>query len=176
MEKLNQQYFMVFWDVDFHTEYVYIYIYIYIYILISLSLKVSDKVKFYFISKYINEYIFLLNLKLSEVKRELSRCLDEKQEIATERDIYRNKCDRLNNELNYILSGDERKIVDIDTLITERNEVIERIDCFTYMGSYISCNGLVANVILAWIQNVHVLSSNLHHLWRRHEIRLLIKR
>nr|CAH8824067.1 unnamed protein product [Trichobilharzia regenti] len=69
-----------------------------------------------------------LTFQLSEVKRELSRCLDEKQEIATERDIYRNKCDRLNNELNYILSGDERKIVDIDTLITESKVLKDRIE------------------------------------------------
>ncbi|CAH8441335.1 unnamed protein product [Heterobilharzia americana] len=69
-----------------------------------------------------------LTFQLSEVKRELSRCLDEKQEITTERDIYRNKCDRLNNELNYILSGDERKIVDIDTLITESKILKDRIE------------------------------------------------
>ncbi|CAH8826546.1 unnamed protein product [Trichobilharzia szidati] len=56
-----------------------------------------------------------LTFQLSEVKRELSRCLDEKQEIATERDIYRN-------------NGDERKIVDIDTLITESKVLKDRIE------------------------------------------------
>ncbi|CAH8443339.1 unnamed protein product [Heterobilharzia americana] len=74
------------------------------------------------------DMVHLSTKQLSEVKRELSRCLDEKQEITTERDIYRNKCDRLNNELNYILSGDERKIVDIDTLITESKILKDRIE------------------------------------------------
>ncbi|CAH8432443.1 unnamed protein product [Schistosoma turkestanicum] len=68
-----------------------------------------------------------LTFQLSEIKRELGQCLDEKQEIATERDIYRNKCDRLNNELNYILSGDERKIQDIDALITESRMLKDQI-------------------------------------------------
>ncbi|CAH8441337.1 hypothetical protein MS3_00005012 [Schistosoma haematobium] len=68
-----------------------------------------------------------LTFQVSELKRELGQCFDEKQEIATERDIYRNKCDRLNNELNYILSGDERKIQDIDTLITESRILKEQI-------------------------------------------------
>ncbi|KAA0193363.1 putative leucine-rich repeat LGI family, partial [Fasciolopsis buskii] len=57
---------------------------------------------------------------VNELERELSRCTDEKHELVTERDVYRNKCDRLNNELNYVLHGDERKIVDIDTLIMEK--------------------------------------------------------
>ncbi|KAH8855241.1 Coiled-coil domain-containing protein [Schistosoma japonicum] len=69
-----------------------------------------------------------LTLQLSELKRELGQCLDEKQEIATERDIYRNKCDRLNNELNYILSGDERKIQDIDTLMAESRMLKDQIE------------------------------------------------
>lgn len=63
------------------------------------------------------------SFQVNELERELSRCTDEKHELVTERDVYRNKCDRLNNELNYVLHGDERKIVDIDTLIMEKKWV-----------------------------------------------------
>ena len=45
--------------------------------------------------------------------------LDEKEELVTERDVYRNKYERLNTELNYVLKGDERRIVDVDALIME---------------------------------------------------------
>ncbi|VDP91847.1 unnamed protein product [Echinostoma caproni] len=68
-----------------------------------------------------------LTAQVNELERELSRCVDEKQELLSERDIYRNKCDRLNNELNYVLHGDERKIVDIDTLIMEKKSLKYRL-------------------------------------------------
>lgn len=45
--------------------------------------------------------------------------LDEKEELVTERDAYRTKFERMNTELNYILGGDEKRIVDIDGLIME---------------------------------------------------------
>lgn len=68
-----------------------------------------------------------LTERVNELERELARCCDDKQELVTERDIYRNKCDRLNNELNYILNGDDRKIVDIDTLIMEKRLLSSRL-------------------------------------------------
>ncbi|TPP61313.1 Coiled-coil domain-containing protein [Fasciola gigantica] len=68
-----------------------------------------------------------LTAQVNELERELSRCTDEKHELVTERDVYRNKCDRLNNELNYVLHGDERKIVDIDTLIMEKKSLKYRL-------------------------------------------------
>ena len=45
--------------------------------------------------------------------------LDEKEELETARDAYRTKNERLNTELNYILGGDERRIVDVDALNME---------------------------------------------------------
>ena len=41
----------------------------------------------------------------------------------TERDVYKNKYDRLNSELNLILKGDEKRIVDIDALSMENKSV-----------------------------------------------------
>jgi len=45
--------------------------------------------------------------------------LDEKEEHVTERDVYKTKYERLNQELNYILKGDENRVVDIDAIIME---------------------------------------------------------
>ncbi|CAL8071912.1 unnamed protein product [Calicophoron daubneyi] len=68
-----------------------------------------------------------LTVQIQELQSELARCSDEKQELAAERDIYRNKCDRLNNELNYILNGDERKLIDVDALINEKKTLTNRL-------------------------------------------------
>ncbi|CAH8668816.1 unnamed protein product [Dicrocoelium dendriticum] len=65
--------------------------------------------------------------RVTQLEHELARCSDEKEELASERDVYRNKCDRLNNELNYILNGNEHKIVDIDALIMERKSLKYRL-------------------------------------------------
>jgi len=45
--------------------------------------------------------------------------MDEKEELVTERDVFRLKYDRLNQELHYILKGDDRRVLDIDALIME---------------------------------------------------------
>ena len=57
-----------------------------------------------------------LSLQCHQLERDLQAMLDEKEEQVKERDAYRNKYERLNHELNYILKGDERRIVDIDAL------------------------------------------------------------
>lgn len=57
-----------------------------------------------------------LSLQCHQLERDLQAMLDEKEEQVKERDTYRNKYERLNHELNYILKGDERRIVDIDAL------------------------------------------------------------
>jgi len=54
-----------------------------------------------------------------QLERDLQTVLDEKEELITERDVYKTKYDRLNQELNYILKGDENRVVDIDALIME---------------------------------------------------------
>ena len=57
--------------------------------------------------------------QFNQLERDLQQVLDEKEELVTERDVYKTKYDRLNTELNYVLKGDEKRIVDIDTLIME---------------------------------------------------------
>ncbi|VDO56153.1 unnamed protein product [Schistosoma margrebowiei] len=55
------------------------------------------------------------------------------------------------------------------------NEVIERVDRFTYLGSLISPCGLVCDEISARIQKARLAFANLRHLWRRRDIRLPTK-
>ena len=62
-------------------------------------------------------------LQVNQLSRDLQQVLDEKEELIMERDDYRHKYDRLNNELNYILKGDERRVLDIDSLIKENKSV-----------------------------------------------------
>lgn len=54
-----------------------------------------------------------------QLERDLQTVLDEKEEHVTERDVYKTKYERLNQELNYILKGDENRVVDIDALVME---------------------------------------------------------
>ena len=51
---------------------------------------------------------------------------DEKEELETERDAYKTKHQRLNSELNFVLKGDEKRIVDIDTLVMENKYLKDR--------------------------------------------------
>ena len=61
----------------------------------------------------------LVFLQLETLQRDMVAKIDEQEEIVTERDFFRDKGDRLNQELNYVLGGDERRLVDIDALIME---------------------------------------------------------
>ena len=58
-------------------------------------------------------------LQYIQLERDLQQVLDEKEEHVTERDAYKSKYERLNAELNYILKGDEKRVVDIDALVME---------------------------------------------------------
>ena len=58
-----------------------------------------------------------------QLERDLQQVMDEKEELVTERDVYRLKYDRLNKELHYILKGDERRVLDVDALIMENRSL-----------------------------------------------------
>lgn len=66
---------------------------------------------------------FFFLSQFQQLERDLQQVLDEKEELVTERDVYKNKYERLNQELNYILKGDENRIVDIDALSMENKSV-----------------------------------------------------
>ena len=61
----------------------------------------------------------MILFQFHQLERDLQQVLDEKEELVTERDVYKTKFDRLNQELNYILKGEENRIVDIDALVMD---------------------------------------------------------
>ncbi|PIK53714.1 putative coiled-coil domain-containing protein [Apostichopus japonicus] len=61
------------------------------------------------------------------LERDMVAKIDELQEHVTERDFFRRKADHLNEELNYVLGGNEKRIVDIDALLMENKYVKERL-------------------------------------------------
>ncbi|CAD5113126.1 DgyrCDS2316 [Dimorphilus gyrociliatus] len=70
----------------------------------------------------------ILGDKQKLLERDLQQLLDEKEECVNERDIFKNKYIRLNNELNYILKGDEKRIVDIDALVMDNKYLREKLN------------------------------------------------
>ncbi len=71
----------------------------------------------------------LLHFQYAQLERDLQQVLDEKEELVTERDVFKTKFERLNQELNYILKGEENRIVDIDALVMENKYVVLFIKC-----------------------------------------------
>ena len=59
--------------------------------------------------------------------------------------------------------------------LSSKGQIIERVDKFTYLGSCISPDGSIAVKLSSRIQKVRPAFSNLHHLWRRNDIKLPTK-
>lgn len=55
----------------------------------------------------------------SQLEQDIKQLLDMKEELETERDTYKSKYNRLNKEVNFIMRGDEKHVVDIDAMIME---------------------------------------------------------
>ncbi|VDP96024.1 unnamed protein product, partial [Echinostoma caproni] len=55
--------------------------------------------------------------------------------------------------------------------LTLTGEVIEQVDAFCYLGSYISPGGRIMDEVSARIQMARLAFANLRHLWRRRDIR-----
>ena len=75
----------------------------------------------------ISLYDFIILFQFHQLERDLQQVLDEKEELVTERDVYKTKFDRLNQELNYILKGDENRIMDIDALVMDNKYVVQTL-------------------------------------------------
>ena len=56
-----------------------------------------------------------------------------------------------------------------------KGQFIERVDKFTYLGSCITPDGSIAEELSSRIQKARLAFSNLHHLWRRNDIKLSTK-
>ncbi|CAO1411911.1 unnamed protein product [Diamesa tonsa] len=70
-----------------------------------------------------------LKKKNAHLQYDFRSLLDEKEEIVTERDVFKCKAHRLNHELNVVLKGDDSqiKVMDIDALVLENKFLQERI-------------------------------------------------
>ncbi|XP_011668377.2 coiled-coil domain-containing protein 149 isoform X2 [Strongylocentrotus purpuratus] len=66
--------------------------------------------------------------QIESLERDMVAKIDDQQEFVTERDYYRTKTERLNQELNYVLGGDDRRIIDVDALVMENKYLKERMN------------------------------------------------
>ncbi|KFM82380.1 Coiled-coil domain-containing protein 149, partial [Stegodyphus mimosarum] len=66
-------------------------------------------------------------MKCKQLTQDLQAVLDEKEELVTARDQYRHKFERLNQQMNYVLRGDQPTLVDIDGIIMQNKYLQERI-------------------------------------------------
>ncbi len=60
-----------------------------------------------------------LFFKREELEHSLKTLSDELQDIKAERTVFKEKAERLNLELNHILGGQEKRIIDVDALCME---------------------------------------------------------
>lgn len=65
--------------------------------------------------------------KIMELERDKLAISDEKAEVAMERDHFKDKSERLNTQLNFILGADDRRLVDIDSVLMENRYLKEQI-------------------------------------------------
>ncbi|EPY80523.1 hypothetical protein CB1_000823023 [Camelus ferus] len=61
--------------------------------------------------------------KIESLEHDLQASVDELQDVKEERSSYQDKVERLNQELNHILSGHENRIIDVDALCMENRQV-----------------------------------------------------
>ena len=62
---------------------------------------------------------FCFRHQTAQLERDLQQSIDEKQDLETERDAYKTKHESLNRQLSQLLTGDERRVIDVDAVISE---------------------------------------------------------
>lgn len=65
-------------------------------------------------------------LHREELEHSLKTLSDELQDVKAERNVFKEKAERLNLELNHILGGQEKRIIDVDALCMENKYLQER--------------------------------------------------
>ncbi|XP_030047104.1 coiled-coil domain-containing protein 149 isoform X2 [Microcaecilia unicolor] len=65
--------------------------------------------------------------QIEAVEHDLQASVDELQDVKQERSFYHDKADRLNQEINHILGGHEKRIIDVDALCMENRYLQERL-------------------------------------------------
>ncbi|NP_001006020.2 coiled-coil domain-containing protein 149-A isoform 2 [Danio rerio] len=66
-------------------------------------------------------------LHREELEHTLKTLSDELQDVKAERTVFKEKSERLNLELNHILGGQEKRIIDVDALCMENKYLHERL-------------------------------------------------
>lgn len=66
-------------------------------------------------------------LHREELEHSLKTVSDELQDVKAERTVFKEKSERLNLELNHILGGQEKRIIDVDALCMENKYLHERL-------------------------------------------------
>ncbi|XP_071982100.1 coiled-coil domain-containing protein 149 isoform X2 [Engystomops pustulosus] len=65
--------------------------------------------------------------QMESLEHDLRASLDELEDVKQERSFFQDKSERLNQELNHVLGGDEKRIIDIDALCMENRYLQERL-------------------------------------------------
>ncbi|KAG9479658.1 hypothetical protein GDO78_011601 [Eleutherodactylus coqui] len=65
--------------------------------------------------------------QMESLEHDLREALDELEDVKQERSFFQDKSERLNQELNHVLGGHEKRIIDIDALCMENRYLQERL-------------------------------------------------
>ncbi|XP_072232695.1 coiled-coil domain-containing protein 149-A isoform X2 [Leuresthes tenuis] len=65
-------------------------------------------------------------LQMEEMEHTIKALTDELQDMKAERNVFREKADRLNLEINHILGNNETRIIDVDALCMENRYLHDR--------------------------------------------------
>ncbi|CAI9583144.1 unnamed protein product [Staurois parvus] len=65
--------------------------------------------------------------QIESLEHDLRTALDELQDVKQERSFFQDKAERLNQELNHVLGGHEKRIIDVDALCMENRYLQERL-------------------------------------------------
>lgn len=65
--------------------------------------------------------------QIESLEHDLRASLDELEDVKQERSCFQDKSERLNQELNHVLGGHEKRIIDIDALCMENRYLQERL-------------------------------------------------
>ncbi|KAM3938172.1 coiled-coil domain-containing protein 149 isoform 3-T3 [Leptodactylus fuscus] len=65
--------------------------------------------------------------QIESLEHDLRAALDELEDVKQERSFFQDKSERLNQELNHVLGGHEKRIIDIDALCMENRYLQERL-------------------------------------------------
>ncbi|XP_056156283.1 coiled-coil domain-containing protein 149-A isoform X2 [Lampris incognitus] len=67
-------------------------------------------------------------LQMEDMENNMKALTDELQDVKAERNVFKEKADRLNVELNHVLRGHEARIIDVDALCMENRYLHERFN------------------------------------------------